>query len=163
MAAEESFDDLINAIQNAFIKVNQMSETQHLDMLKKYFNEDSSPICMNFNYPYTTALGIKETRHISIPKLCLIPISSLKLNEVSVDFKVKISGKVTLKEKEENKPMLLKNSRSVNPENKSFLGYVPTNRKRSEDSYANITLKFTSEDAPEGVMRIQDELIKISI
>lgn len=165
MAAEGSFDDLIHAIQNAFIKVNHMAETQHIDMLKNYLDEEDKPICIDFNYPYTNSLGEIENRKMSIPKLCLIPIQSLKLSEVSVDFKVKLSGKINLKVKEEedSQNRLLKRSLQRKKEDNSYLGYVPVGGKKTDSSYANIVIKFTSEEAPEGMMRIQDELIKISI
>lgn len=165
MAAEGSFDDLIHAIQNAFIKVNHMAETQHIDMLKNYLDDENNPICIDFNYPYTNSLGELENRRLSIPKLCLIPIQSLKLSEVSVDFKVKLSGKINLKRKdeEEGKKQLLRSSFHNKKEDTSFLGYVPVGGKRTDSSYANIVIKFTSEEAPEGMMRIQDELIKVSI
>lgn len=159
--AEESFDGLINAIQNAFIRVNQMAESQHLDLISQYFDEKNQPICVEFLYPYVDATGESAEKKIRIPKLCLVPISSLKLSEISVDFKVRLAGKVSLKAGESEIPKqvdrLLKNDRD-----RSFLGYIPSGRRNHEESYANIVLKFQSEDPPEGLMRIQDELIRVT-
>ncbi len=159
--AEESFDGLINAIQNAFIRVNQMAESQHLDLISQYFDEKNQPICVEFVYPYVDATGESAEKKIRIPKLCLVPISSLKLSEISVDFKVRLAGKVSLKTGESEIPKqvdrLLKSDRE-----RSFLGYIPSGRRNHEESYANIVLKFQSEDPPEGLMRIQDELIRVT-
>ena len=44
---------------------------------------------------------------------------------------------------------------------KKKMGFIPEYRKKSDDGYANITLKFNAEDPPEGIMRIRDEMIKI--
>ena len=41
------------------------------------------------------------------------------------------------------------------------MGFIPGFRQKQDDSYANITLKFTAEEAPEGMLRIRDEMIKI--
>ena len=43
MVKEASFDALVAAIQDAFITVNKMSENQHLEMLKAYFDEQGNP------------------------------------------------------------------------------------------------------------------------
>ena len=48
----------------------------------------------------------------------------------------------------------------------SYLGYIPGgfgSRSDNGSGYANIRLKFTSEQPPEGVMRISDELTKIML
>ena len=115
MAKEASFDNLIQAIQQAFIRVNDMSEEQ---------------------------------------QLCLVPISSLKLDEIEVDFKVQIYGKVSLTEAEQTEGKA-----------ETFLGYVPHGGKfrNREESYANIKLKFVSQDPPEGLMRIRDQFVKVTI
>ncbi len=170
MAKRENFNDLINSIQDAFLQVNKFSEMQHLDMVKNYFDEDNNPICIDVNYPYFDESGAIAYRKVSVPKLCLVPISSLKLNEVSVDFKVKLYGKVKLNEYDDTTDGPLKSGKTENsyfkPKNNSYLGYIPGGfglRNDSDSSYANIKLKFVSEEPPEGLMRINDELTKIMI
>lgn len=173
MAKRENFNDLISSIQEAFLQVNKMSELQHLDMIKNYFDENNNPICIDINYPYFDEKGLVSYHKVSIPKLCLVPMSSLKLSEVSVDFKVKLYGKIHLKESgdAENKTnnsenKLLKSSASKMTNEKSYLGYIPGGfgiRKDNDDSYAVINLKFESQEPPEGLMRINDEMIKIML
>ena len=43
MPKEASFDNLIQAIQQAFISVNDMSEEQHIAKLREYFDEEGMP------------------------------------------------------------------------------------------------------------------------
>lgn len=168
MAKRENFNDLIASIQEAFLQVNKMSELQHLDMLKNYFNSENKPICIDMQYPHISESGEVLYRKVSVPKLCLVPISSLKLNEVLVDFKVKLYGKIELKEgdRKNNENGMLKAANSNTETAKTYLGYAPGGfgfRSENSDSYANISLKFTSEEPPEGLMRISDELIKVMI
>ena len=40
-------------------------------------------------------------------------------------------------------------------------GFIPEYSRSKSGSYADISLKFRAEEAPEGLMRIRDELIKI--
>lgn len=154
MAKEASFDNLIQAIQQAFIRVNDMSEEQHLAKLQEYFEEDGTPRTFDMQYPYYDENGVPAYRVVSIPQLCLVPISSLKLDEIEVDFKVQIYGKVSLTETEQTEGKA-----------ETFLGYVPHGGKfrNREESYANIKLKFVSQDPPEGLMRIRDQFVKVTI
>ncbi len=175
MKQENSFDDLIQAIQDAFIKVNNMAEAQHLQKISAYFNPDSTPKTFDISYPTIDAEGNFEHKLVSVPAICLLPMSSLKLDEVEVDFKVRLYGGVKLKserkppEREEPNQMssnLLCTSRHEESEKDNlFLGYFPqgSSRKSKDDNYADIRLKFVSDEPPEGLMKIQDQYTKISL
>lgn len=102
MAKEANFDDLIQAIQQAFISVNHMSEEQHIAKLSEYFEEDGKPRRFEMQYPYFDESGVPAYKVVPIPHLCLIPITSLKLDEIEVDFKIQLYGKVSLLQQEED-------------------------------------------------------------
>lgn len=167
MKREASFDDLVQAIQEAFIKVNNMSEAQHLQKISDYFNTDSTPKTFKIAYPVFNEEGKAESRLIDIPAICLLPMSSLKLDEVEVDFKVKLYGGIRLNaENGENslpQPNMLKSVKKQ--ENDTFIGYFPqgNSRRNKDENYANIRLKFVSDEPPEGLMRIQEQYTKISL
>ncbi|MGN0406840.1 MAG: DUF2589 domain-containing protein [Bacteroides sp.] len=171
MAKEASFNALVAAIQNAFLSVNQMAENQHLDMLSAYFEHDGTPVCIDIKCPFFNDKGETEYKNVSIPKLCLIPMSSLCLDEINVDFKVKLYGKVSLEQqayagdKTENLQMDKLTEHRKGGEKETFIGYIPNGRirKGSDDSYASISLKFVSQEPPEGLMRIRDEFIKVTL
>ncbi len=175
MKHENSFDDLIQAIQDAFIKVNNMAEAQHLQKLSAYFNPDSTPKTFDISYPTVDMDGKIEHRLVSVPAICLLPLSSLKLDEVEVDFKVRLYGGVKLKsdkkqlEKEaldQISPNLFCASRpNIKEQENMFLGYFPqgSSRKSKDDNYADIRLKFVADEPPEGLMKIQDQYTKISL
>ncbi len=156
MAKVESFDGLISSIQEAFLSVNRMAEQQHLRSMRDLFEEDGTPKTISIRCPAFNEDGSAEYRELDVPVLCLIPVSSLKLNEITIDFKVKLSGKVRLSEPAAS------NGMAANADAGERIGYIPTFRRRGgNDSYANITLKFLAEEAPEGFLRIRDEMIKI--
>lgn len=168
MAKEASFDNLIQAIQQAFIRVNAMSEEQHVTKLKEYFYDDGRPKTFDMQYPYFNEDGVPAYRMVSIPQICLVPISSLKLDKVEVDFKVQLYGKVSLTKTDE----VADNSSSANAmqlksgaKNNTFLGYVPHGGvfRNKEENYASIKLKFVSQEPPEGLMRIRDQFVKVTV
>lgn len=148
MAKKLDFNDLVESIQDAFIRVNDMSEAQHLKKLSEYFEEDGTPRTFEMQYPYFDENGVPAYRFVSIPQICLVPISSLKLDEIRVNFKVQIYGEVPLKDGE-----------------KTSLGYIPHGglTRNKEDSYADIRLKFVSQEPPEGLMRIRDQFTKVTL
>ena len=171
MAKVENFDGLISSIQEAFLSVNRMAEQQHLESLKEFLEDDGSPKTMKIKCPYFNDAGDVEYRNVDVPSLCLIPISTLKLSEVSVDFKVKLSSEVTLGDDEPSPPAPAPDNTALSvppaPRIRSGfgrrrrMGFIPGFRNRPDDSYANITLKFNAEEPPEGMLRIRDEMIKI--
>jgi hypothetical protein len=166
MKKEANFDDLVQAIQDAFIKVNNMSESQHLQKISEYFNEDCTPKVFKVMYPFFDSSGNVNYRETDIPQICLLPMSSLRLDEVEVDFKVQMYGGVKLNHYEDTDTPLLKGAKNPPPDDgQTFIGYFPHGnaRRSKDDNYASIRLKFTSDDPPEGLMRIQEQYTKISL
>lgn len=167
MAKEASFDNLIKAIQQAFIEVNDMSEEQHIAKLHEYFEDDGTPKTFDMQYPYYDENGIPAYRIVSVPQLCLVPITSLKLDEIEVDFKVQIYGKVSLSqlEVEDGDKMNESLSSKRSGKDNTVLGYIPNGGifRNKDESYANIRLKFVSQEPPEGLMRIRDQFVRVTI
>lgn len=167
MAKVESFDGLISSIQEAFLSVNRMAENQHIESLEEFLDDDGSPKTVRVKYPFFNESGDVDYRFVDIPALCLVPISTLKLSEVSVDFKVKLSAEISLKKDEEENAQEVQPSQNAALRRTRFkrranrMGFIPGFRQKQDDGYANITLRFTAEEAPEGMLRIRDEMIKI--
>lgn len=161
MAKVESFDGLISSIQDAFLSVNKMAEQQHLESIKEFFDDEGNPKTVLVKYPTFTEDGGVDYGDVQIPQICLVPISSLKLTEVSVDFKVKLSAEISLQDGSKRNDNNGFEVCAAPEKKKKKMGFIPEYRKKSDDGYANITLKFNAEDPPEGIMRIRDEMIKI--
>lgn len=167
MAKIESFDGLISSIQEAFLSVNRLAENQHLEALHEFMEEDGSPKTIRIKYPYFNEDGDVEYRFVEVPELCLVPVSTLKLSEVSVDFKVKLAAEIRLKKDDEGQQVSALSTEVDQkplpriPKRRNRMGFIPGFRQKQDDSYANITLKFNAEEPPEGMLRIRDEMIKI--
>lgn len=163
MAREQNFDALVASIQNAFLEVNQLSELQHLEMIQKYFDEDGKPKCMLFQIPTGEKNEEEEIfQQVNIPLIAMVPMSSLKMEEVGVDFKVKLAGKVKLKENDKLDNDYSQSSKNSDRKNKgTYLGYMQGSNRDNMDSYASVHIKFKADDTPEGIMRVRDNLIKI--
>lgn len=154
---QQNFDELVAAIQKSFLQCSRLAERQHIEMLSSFFDSENKPVSIQLSMPQFDDNGKIIYKDVSIPKLCLVPISSLKLDGIKVDFKVRLTGEVPLGEETGEDTGTEKKERS-------FLGYFPGGGlKRNPEDLANITLQFASQDPPEGIMRIQDELIRVSL
>lgn len=133
------------AIQNAFIKVNNLAYEQHLSLIDEYFDKNGNPYYITIKVPYeninnafdkNSDLHTYNSRELNIPKISLVPINTLKFDEIEVDLKVRLVGKITLKEldsknndkevndNESKKRSLLKKS-NVILSKEEYLGYIP--------------------------------------
>lgn len=156
---QQNFDELVAAIQKSFLQCSRLAERQHIEMLSGFFDSENKPVSIPLSMPQFDDSGNITYKDVSIPKLCLVPISSLKLDGIKVDFKVKLTGEVVLKEKVGENA-----ENGTDKRGRSYLGYLPGGGfKRNPEDFANITLQFTSQDPPEGILRIQDELIRLSL
>ena len=166
MAKTENFDTLLQAIQNSFMKVNQLSRDQHVELLGQYFDSDNKPICINMKFPTRGENGELVYSDVEIPKICIVPVTSLKLQEVTVDFKVKLAGKVSLKHMGPEETIAglddARNSKKKKVSTREgYVGYITHASKRENTGFADIHLKFKADEAPEGIMRIRDSMIRI--
>ncbi|MDE7168191.1 MAG: DUF2589 domain-containing protein [Clostridia bacterium] len=159
MAKVEKFEDLIGSIQQAFISVNNMAEQQHIESLQAYFDADGKPRCLTMQMPYFDDCGVPQYREMDVPLISIVPVNSLKLAEINVDFKVRLSANVKLSHSKLSNNLMT--AKANNSETDGVLGFIPEYKKRDNEGYANIVLKFTSDEPPEGVMKIRDEMIKI--
>jgi len=154
---QQNFDELVAAIQKSFLQCSRLAERQHIEMLSGFFDSENKPVSISLSMPQFDDDGKITYKDVSIPKLCLVPISSLKLDGIKVDFKVRLTGEVPLEEKAGE-------NTGADKKEGSFLGYLPGGGlKRNPEDFANITLQFSSQDPPEGILRIQDELIRVSL
>lgn len=166
MAKTENFDTLLQAIQSSFMKVNQLSREQHVELLGQYFDSENKPICFKMQFPTRGENGEVVYSDVEIPKICIVPVTSLKLQEVTVDFKVKLTGKVSLKHMESEEAMAgLGDLKGIKKKKGSagegYVGYIPHASKRENTGFADIHLKFKADEPPEGIMRIRDSMVRI--
>lgn len=90
----ESLDNLIRAMHNAVLEAQKLTDEQHIRLLNRYFDGDvstdhlSTPKMLTIEVPEQLPDGTWSTRSVLIPKLALVPPSAMKLDTVSLKFKV---------------------------------------------------------------------------
>lgn len=176
--SQSKLTDLLAGIQSAVATAMQQVEMQHTNMLKKYFDIDDSgshitakTVAIEIPARNTTS---SSTEIINVPLVTLVPIRSLKIDEISLDFEARISA-VELQELQkssENKPDN-KNKKHSDPESEMGSGYQLTKNQLAPQIYiemkkstfatsttpVKISIKFKDNDPPEGIVRVSEHIL----
>lgn len=173
MSKFQSFDELIDALQGAVIKAHNLTQNQHILAMKDYFDDDGNPYMVKIQLPQKTeqstsaeAETILSYKAVEVPAFSLVPQVSLKMHKIKMDFDVKMVGLDQGNDKQENKP-----DRNISD---SYSGRgLRLRRKESQRLLTNIfagtddnnkvhvELEFISSEPPEGVMRVNDMLVRL--
>lgn len=51
MAKKQYFENLLGAMQESILKAHSMIENQHLNVMKRYFDESQKPLTFDIQYP----------------------------------------------------------------------------------------------------------------
>ena len=133
MAKKQYFENLLGAMQESILKAHSMIENQHLNVMKRYFDESQKPLTFDIQYPRINPdTGELEYVLVQVPKIALVPMNSLKLKED--DGKSNDSG---------------------------LLANILSSNKTDTDNFVDVELLFESNDPPEAVMKINDQMVKI--
>ena len=145
-------DELLGGLHDAVVSAQRLVEKQHIDMVDLYFDDETGqPLTMEMKIP--SAHPDKDFEHISVPLFTLAPLSSIKIKELEMDFKVKLSEQMdTVSE--------LTKSMKHEDESTTVGGVGVDMNSVNPDTMANIKIKFEGSDPPEGIMRINDQLVK---
>ena len=145
-------DELLGGLHDAVVSAQRLVEKQHIDMVDLYFDDETSqPLTMEMKIP--SAHPDKDFENLSVPLLTMAPLSSIKIKELEMKFKVKLSEQLdTVSE--------LAQSMKHEDEDANVGGVGIDMNNTNPDTMAEIKLTFTGEEAPEGVMRINDQLVK---
>ena len=134
---------LIRALQNAVIKAQDLVRTQHLETLKNHLNEDGTAKTVKVLVPVPEA-GEGAHREINVPELTLMPTGGLKIDKLKMAFDVELSGLDHDEDDDCGHEMSIEMRRGL----------------FSRSTTARVELTFKGEDAPEGYMKLNDELEK---
>jgi hypothetical protein len=174
----QKLTDLLSGLQSAVASVMQQIEVQHTSVLKKYFDIDESGEHITAK---TVAIEIpardksnSDTEVVNVPLVSLVPIRSLKIEEISIDFEARINS-VELKDiknKFDTKDKKTKNS-SENPDdpledvneisNKNVNTEILIEMKKhnfvSPATPVKVSIKFKDSDPPEGIVRVSEHIL----
>lgn len=157
--------NLISGLQSAVVQALQQIEMQHTRMLEKYFEIDPlkkhiTPKTVFVDIPARNkATSARET--LEIPLITLIPIRSLKIEEISMSFDAKITD-IDLEKinNQEHRPDVGKGYEEI-VKNISPEIYIETKSKSffSSATPISVSIKFKDNDPPEGVQRVLDHIL----
>jgi hypothetical protein len=146
-----SLDNVFQGIYKSIVEAQNTIEQHYVGEIKEdYFDKEGNPYMVPVKLPHGQN---GEMKTINIPVITLVPHNGMAIKEVEIEMKVALS----LGESEEiNKSEITKRKPS---KIRSFFTDL-SNRNKSKEM-ANIKVKFNGQDAPEGLARIKDSLIKI--
>ena len=138
-------DDIFQSIYSSVVEAQNTIEQHYLgEITEDYFEEDGTPKMVVVKLPGQDG----KLQEVHIPAITLVPHSVIAIDEVSVEMKVKLSSGENDKERKGNKQGKLR---------KIITDF--SNREGGKE-LATISVKFKGREAPEGLARIKDNLIK---
>ena len=137
-------DHLTKGLYDAVVQAQSLAENQHIEALSKYVNEDGTPKCMKM---------VINGENVNVPLATLAPQNSIKIKELTMDLKVKINNFGKRKSKSGGCIFRRKDAGAVSIDLGSSI-------LSSKNNYANLKITFEGTDPPEGVVRLNNNLIK---
>ena len=137
-------DHLTKGLYDAVVSAQALAENQHIESLRKYVNEDGSPKCIDMKI---------DGNEVNIPLLTLTSQSSIKIKELTMDLKVKLNNFGKRKSRFGGGIFGKEDAGAISADLGSSI--FP-----SKNNYANLKITFEGTDPPEGVVRLNNNLIK---
>lgn len=137
-------DHLTKGLYDAVVQAQALAENQHIEALGKYINEDGTPKCLKM---------VISGENVNVPLITLAPQSSIKIKELKMDLKVRLNSFGKRKSKKGGGIFCKKNAGAIDADLGSSI--LPT-----KNNYANLTITFEGTDPPEGLVRLNNNLIK---
>jgi len=137
-------DHLTKGLYDAVVQAQALAENQHIEALGKYVNEDGTPKCMRM---------VINGENVMVPLMTLAPQSTIKIKELTMDLKVKLNNFGKRESKKGGGIFRRKDAGAISADLGSSI--LP-----SKNNYANLKITFEGTDPPEGVVRLNNNLIK---
>jgi hypothetical protein len=137
-------DHLTKGLYDAVVQAQALAENQHIEALSKYVNDDGTPKCMRM---------VINGENVMVPLITLAPQSTIKIKELTMDLKVKLNNFGKRESKRGGGIFRRKDAGAISADLGSSI--LP-----SKNNYANLKITFEGTDPPEGVVRLNNNLIK---
>lgn len=134
---------LIKGVQDAVIKAQHMMKQQHLAHMSEFVDAEGNLEVIKIKMPSSVSGG--ETREISVPTMALAQTSGLKIEKMKMSFDVRLDNIEEGDDGDDEHEIHVRVERGL----------------FGRGCKAKCEIEFRGDDAPEGLMRINDEIIKI--
>ncbi len=160
------FDQLVSALSGAVVDAQYQLQKTHIGGLYRYFEKDGSPISVALQIPRVSPeTGKQESIKVSVPLITLVKPSQMSIQEMQITMQVDMS------EINKTVEMIEKQNDSMEKTNILYSWKAPeyqiplatsttTGKKPGEVGLAQVTLRVTTEETPEGLARLLDHLNK---
>jgi len=142
-------DHLTKGLYDAVVQAQALAENQHIEALSKFFDKDGKPLCMEIKIPDSKG----NEMNVNVPLATLAPQSSIKIKELSMEMKVKMGSFGKRKSRKGGGIFCKKDAGAINADLGASI--LP---KRNQ--YATLKVTFEGTDPPEGLVRLNNNLIK---
>lgn len=149
--ARLNVEELVGGLLEAAMVSQGISERQHINALRNYFNEDGTPKIQTFN------VGGKD---LVVPLYILADHSSIGLDELDIEFSCRLIFGDKDKKVSNLKESILGLFKKKGYEHNIRGIEVDSGFNPNETGMAKIKVKFKSDTKPEAVSRLIDEYIK---
>lgn len=138
---QNTLGTLMEALQQAVDRAQEQLQTYQLRMLSEYFDPDNQPLYIKLRLPRMPETGGPlEHMEVEVPRLSLVQMGTIALDEVEIDFPLRLHG--------------------VEEEAGRLLVEFP-GASTVDESCARVRVRFKGGDPPEAVMKINDTLMNI--
>ena len=137
-------DHLTKGLYDAVVQAQALAENQHIEAMSKYINEDGTPKCIDI---------VISGEKVSVPLATLAPQSSIKIKELTMELKVKLNNFGKRKSRFGGGIFRKEDAGAIGADLGSSI--LP-----SKNNYANLKITFEGTDPPEGIVRLNNNLIK---
>ncbi len=141
-------DHLTKGLYDAVVQAQSLAENQHIEAMNKFFDKDGNPVSMDINIP-----NKEGDQRVKVPLITLAPQSSIKIKELTMELKVKMSSFGKRKSRLGGGIFCKEDAGAVNVDLGASI--LP---KRNQ--YANLKITFEGTEPPEGVVRLNNNLLK---
>ena len=142
-------DHLTKGLYDAVVHAQSLAENQHIEALNKFFDKDGNPLCLDVKIPDDKG----QNQVVSVPLATLAPQSSIRIKELSMEMKVKMGSFGKRKSRLGGGIFCKEDAGAINADLGASI--LP---KRNQ--YATLKVTFEGTDPPEGLVRLNNNLIK---
>tara|TARA_R100000664_G_scaffold10884_1_gene17857 strand:+ start:2901 stop:3353 length:453 start_codon:yes stop_codon:yes gene_type:complete len=137
-------DHLTKSLSDAVVQANALAENQHIESLSKFRNEDGTPKEMKW---------VINGEDVNVPLQTLAPQNSIQMSEVKMKLKVKLNNFGKRKSRLGGGIFKKEDAGAIGADLGASI--LPC-----RNNYADLEITFKSTDPPEGLVRLNNNLIK---
>ena len=142
-------DHLTKGLYDAVVQAQSLAENQHIEAISKFFDKDGNPECMDITIPGNEG----KPQSVKVPLVTLSPQSSIKIKELTMELKVKLGSFGKRKSRLGGGIFCKEDAGAINADLGASI--LP---KRNQ--YATLKIVFEGTDPPEGLVRLNNNLLK---